>query len=241
MAKYKKYKKDFDYSYTLGIYLTIELLTYKPKQVIEVIVSTNTEDSDGVSKIKTLCDQHHIPFSVQDKMIQILSPKNNCYAIGFFHKYNEDLLPKENHLLLVNPSDAGNLGTMIRAGLGFDITNIGIISPGVDIFDPKAIRASMGSLFHIHFHYYDSFEEYQLTYDQHKLYPFMLQAKKKLSEIESTEKPFTLIFGNEATGLDQSFLNIGTSVIIPHSNKIDSLNLSVAASIAMYEMTKKNF
>ncbi len=53
--------------------------------------------------------------------------------------------------------------------------------------------------------------------------------------------PFSLIFGNEATGLPKEFLNIGESVIISHSKNIDSLNLTIAASIAIYESTKNNF
>ena len=52
---------------------------------------------------------------------------------------------------------------------------------------------------------------------------------------------FSLIFGNEATGLPHEFSKIGKSVIIPHSDRIDSLNLPIAASIAMYEATKADF
>ena len=64
-------------------------------------------------------------------------------------------------------------------------------------------------------------------------------SKKKLNETEFV-KPFSLVFGNEATGLDDSFLSVGTSVIIAHSDRIDSLNLPIAASIAMYEATKSS-
>ena len=69
------------------------------------------------------------------------------------------------------------------------------------------------------------------------MYPFLLQAKKSLHEL-SPKGVFSLIFGNEATGLPDSFLKVGTGVIIPHTNRIDSLNLPVAASIEMYETTK---
>jgi RNA methyltransferase, TrmH family len=237
MAKYKRYKKDLGYSYTLGFFLTIELLMNKPDHVIEVIISSDTNDQEGLQKVNFLCQKHQISLTVSDKQINILSPKGNCYAIGVFKLYEEEISQAQNHLVLVNPSDSGNLGTMIRTALGFNINNLAIIRPGVDIFDPKAIRASMGSLFSINFSYYDSFEDYEKQHSNH-LYPFMLQAKQKLQEVE-VQSPFALVFGNEATGLDSSFLDKGTSLIIPHSNRIDSLNLSIAASIAMYEFTKQ--
>ena len=73
-----------------------------------------------------------------------------------------------------------------------------------------------------------------------ELYPFMLDAKISLHDINPGKK-FSLIFGNEAAGLPAEFASVGTSVIIPHSADIDSLNLPIAASIAMYEATRQIF
>ena len=69
----------------------------------------------------------------------------------------------------------------------------------------------------------------------------MLQAKVNLSTITSLNGNYSLVFGNEATGLPREFLNIGTPVIINHSDKIDSLNLPIAVSITLYEFTKERF
>ena len=71
-------------------------------------------------------------------------------------------------------------------------------------------------------------------------YIHLCWTKKSLHEIRP-QGTFSLLFGNEATGLPDRFAQIGTSVIIPHSNRIDSLNLPIAASIAMYETTKQQF
>ncbi len=98
----------------------------------------------------------------------------------------------------------------------------------------------MGALFNINFSYYDSFDGYLHEFKNHNLYPFMLQSKFKINEV-NFKNPFSLIFGNEATGLSSEFSEIGQSVVIPHSNLIDSLNLPIAVSIAIYESTKNNF
>jgi TrmH family RNA methyltransferase len=52
--------------------------------------------------------------------------------------------------------------------------------------------------------------------------------------------PYSLVFGNEGAGLDQQFLHVGTSVKIAYENKIDSLNLSTAVGIALYEAYVRN-
>lgn len=237
MNKYRTYKKELDYSYTLGIFLTIELLTYKPDKVLEIIIHSKGETSQGIKKIIELCKKNRINYSVNDKLIKQLSPKENCYAIGIFSKYDENLVREDNHIVLVNPSDSGNLGTIIRTSLGFGVKNLAIIKPAVDIFDPKTVRASMGALFNIAFSHFDSFSDYDKKYKNHDLYPFMLNAQKRLYDVQP-KQPFTLIFGNEGSGLDDSFKDIGTSVIIPHHKTIDSLNLAIAVGIALYEFNK---
>ena len=69
---------------------------------------------------------------------------------------------------------------------------------------------------------------------------FDARAKSDLRNVKDIDLSHTaLIFGNEATGLDDKFLNIGESVIIKHSNSIDSLNLQTAVSIALFHFTKE--
>ena len=72
-------------------------------------------------------------------------------------------------------------------------------------------------------------------YPSRKLYPFMLDGAIPLNEAAAAaEKPFTLVFGNEASGLPPVFAQLGQSVMIPQSNEIDSLNLAVAVSVGSY-------
>lgn len=237
MNKIRTYKKDLPYSYTLGVFLTIELLINRPANVLKVLLHNKANKSAGINKIINLCKENNISYEYNDRLISILSNKDNCFAIGIFTKYEESLATTENHLVLVNPSDSGNLGTIIRTSLGFGIANLAIIKPAVDIFDPKTIRASMGALFSINFIYYNTFSSYYQEYKDHQAYPFMLEAKTNLSQVKIA-RPYALIFGNEGSGLPKSYLEIGTSLVIPHKNTIDSLNLSVAVAIALYEFTK---
>lgn len=234
----KPYKSKFDYSYTLGAFPTFELIKNQPDKVITVFVSESFTDYD---KLKALCNEKKISLNVNDKIINKLSDKGNVYVVGVFRKYNSSLSKNKPHAMFVNPSDMGNMGTILRSALAFSIKDIAIIAPGVDIYNPKVVRASMGSMFHLNIQYFESFEEYSKLYNEadRNLISFMLDANKPIT-VEESEKPklFTLIFGNEATGLPEDYKKYTKPVIIPQSAEVDSLNLTIAAGIAMYTFNK---
>ncbi len=233
----KTYKKDAEYSYTLGAFPTIELLKTRPQEVLEVYVHSTFTD---VQTIEELAKPYGIPVLRQDKIINKLSDKENCFVVGILKKYQDTLQKDKSHVVLVNPSNMGNMGTIIRTAIGFGIKNLAIISPGVDVFHPKTIRASMGALFRINCQYFKSFEEYEAAYPDHEVFCFMLNAKRQLT-VDTCPKPelFSLVFGNEATGLDDSYLQKGTSIIIPQSEEVDSLNITIAAGVGMYLFTQR--
>lgn len=236
----KKYKKDSNLSYTLGITLTIELLKFKLEFVAQVFIHSKTIKNESIYLIEELCKKNNIPIIYNDKVFNILSEKENCFVIGEFRKYTTNIDNANNHIVLVNPANSGNLGTIIRTMIGFGLCNLIIISPAVDVYDPKCIRSSMGALFHLKFDYYDNFKDYYTKYQSRNYYSFMLQANNSLSDNQGTE-PYSLVFGNEATGLGPEYLNYGKPLIIKHSPNIDSLNLPIAVSLGIYEFTKNKF
>lgn len=235
--EYKKYSKDNDYSYSFGAFPTYELLKNKNIQVDSIILHEKLEKSEDIQKIINLANSRKIKITTNGKLIEKLSGKGNIYIVGVFKKYQMNIDNTKNQILLVNPSDMGNLGTIIRVMLGFNYTNLAIIKPCIDIFDPKVIRASMGSIFNINVELFDNIEDYLKINKSHK-YPFMLKGKTYLQELSKKKTPHTLIFGNEATGLNDEYLNTGTPIKINHSSNIDSLNLSMSVGIALYEFSK---
>jgi len=237
--KVQRYKHDLDHSYALGATLTYELLKNAPQLASRVYISSATEKTDALEKLLDMCRKHSIPVETNDKAFNILSPKGNCFVIGEFRK-QETRIRKGSHVVLVNPSDAGNLGTILRTATGFGLTDIAIVRQAVDFYDPRTIRASMGAAFHVRVEYFDTIEDYIARFPENKLYAFMLTASVPIHGLEITE-PYSLVFGNEATGLPDRYADFCRSVIIPHSHDIDSLNLPIAASIAMYEFTKNRW
>ncbi|MBR0385642.1 MAG: TrmH family RNA methyltransferase [Erysipelotrichaceae bacterium] len=234
----QKYRKDGEMTYALGTELTLELLKQKPQQVEAVYVHSRQLDNEICREILQLCERHRITVIHSDKAFNILNAKENCYIMGQFRKYASPLSPDENQVVLVNPGNMGNLGSIIRTMLGFGIRDLAIIRPGVDIYDPKVIRATMRAFFLLRFSYYDSFEEYRQANPGHHIYTFMLDGQTRLQDVQPGNEKYALVFGNEATGLPQQYHEYGDSVFIEQLDTIDSLNLNNAVSIAVYEFTK---
>lgn len=226
-----------DQSYAIGVFPTLELLTHRPDSILKVLISSKSAKNSGVDKITALCRQKSLPVETSDRLIYRISAKENSYAVGVFKKYPSRVSPDQNHLVLVGIRDMGNLGTICRTMLGFNFPNLAIIKPAADIFDPKTVRASMGAVFRINFQYFDSFRDYQQKFTR-RLYPFMTTGPTPLPRV-NFQPPFALIFGSEASGLDDNFQSLGTGVSIPQTDQIDSFNLSVAVAIALYAAQKQ--
>jgi len=235
-VQFKRYKKELPYSYSFGVFPTLELLTHRPEAVLRVVAHSKGEVSSGAHKIEALCRAHHLPFEVDDRLLERLSHKGNVYVFAAFRKYETALSKSAPHLMLVNPSDNGNLGTIARTMLGFGVRDLALISPAADVFNPHVVRASMGATFGVNFRYFELVEAYQRAFS-HTLYPFMLNAEHTLGEV-TFEPPYTLVFGPEGPGLPASYRALGPSVRIPQGAHIESLNLAVAVGITLYEAAK---
>ena len=238
--KITSYKKENDITYSLGATVTMEYLNVRPDLVEGVIIHPRFDSYDTLSKINDICSSRGITVEVSEKPFNILSKKGNCFVIGVIRKQREEI-GQGCHVVLVNPSDAGNMGTIIRTCAGFGITDIAVVPPAVDMYDPKTVRASMGARARVRMELFESFEEYEKRFPANHIYPFMLDGAKPLNEVARTaEPPFSLVFGNEQTGLPPRFSQLGQSVLIPQSDEIDSLNLAVAVSIGTYTFMNIN-
>jgi len=94
----KPYKKHFDYSYTLGAFPTYEMLLSKPEKVRKVIIHSTYTDQE---KLMKLCAHRKIPYEINDKLLNKISDKENCFVAGVFDKYSETLRSDKAHIVLV--------------------------------------------------------------------------------------------------------------------------------------------
>lgn len=239
MPKLEAYSKRLDYSYALGVFPALNLLEARPEAVARLLLHPNGLENEGVALLREKCAALGVREEFAERVLKRESQKDNCFAALVFRKYEATLSPERPHVVLCQITDGGNLGTALRACLGFGIRDVAIIRPAVDAFDPHVLRASMGAFYRMNVRTFDTFEDYRALYPEHSLFPFMLDGAKPLDEV-AAKRPerYALVFGNEQTGLPARFAGLGQSVVIPQTNEIDSLNLAVAVSIGTYAFTR---
>ena len=239
MPALQSYRRELPYAYAPGLFPTLEALTKRPECVRRLLISSKVKHTASAVKMMQIAEERHIRVEEADRMLGRISAKENCFAAAVFEKFTSALDNERDHLVLHRIADFGNLGTILRTALGFGYTDIAIINPAADVYEPKAVRASMGALFSLRVREYGQFEDYRKEYPGHAAYPFMLDGAVGLDEAaRSAARPCCLIFGNEGSGLPHEFAALGTPVRIPSSDAIDSLNLAVAAAIGMYQFRR---
>lgn len=235
MPSLENYTRESEYSYAPGFFPSMEALKKCPEIVRRILLHSRLEPSTSVDELLKLCVRYSVRTELADKALARISGKENCFIAAVFDKVQGKLKQEHNHLVLNCPGDKGNLGTILRTALGFGFYDIAIIRPAADHFDPHVVRASMGAQFSLRIQTYDCFETYLSAFPGHTLYPFMLTGSLPVQQAANQQKrPFSLIMGNEGSGLPESFAAFGQAVRIPHNREIDSLNLAIAAAIGMY-------
>ncbi len=235
MPKLEQYERELPYSYALGIFPAMECLRAAPERCRRLLVHSQARGSEGAAKLIAACEAADVRVEEADRALARIARKENCFAAMVFQKQEGALDPGAPHIVLHNPSDAGNVGTILRTGLGLGVRQVAIIRPAVDVYEPHAVRASMGALFRANVAHFEDFAAYRAAFPNHALYPFMLTGARPLPEVAAQARaPYALIFGNEATGLPERFAALGDPVRIPQSAQVDSLNVAVAAAIGMY-------
>lgn len=137
--------------------------------------------------------------------------------------------------------DPGNLGTLIRTAHGAGAHGVFLSKGCVDIYNPKTIRATMGSIFHIPI-FIDLEMEWLLpklmAWDTN-LYAAALEESKMLYDYDYTKKT-AIIIGNEGNGISLTTKEIVQNFIkIPMPGNAESLNASIAAGICMFEVVRQ--
>lgn len=143
-------------------------------------------------------------------------------------------------LCLEDIQDPGNLGTMIRTAEGAGMSGIVLSKGCVDLFNPKVVRSTMGSLFRVPFYSCDDLAE-EMSYLQSLNFHFYaahLQAKRSFQE-ETYEGRMGILIGNEANGLSPKATEQADSLVkIPMAGELESLNAAISAALLMYEVRR---
>lgn len=227
--KEKKYRDQTNTLMIEGEHLVYEAIK---KELVKEIIVLEGENfySDSVK----------ITYVSKEVMKKLSSMDSYPNVIGICTKKEEEQI-KGNALILDDLQDPGNLGTMIRSAVAFNIDTIVVSPRTVDLYNPKVIRSTQGMLFHINIIVKDLEEIIkELKQNNYKIYGTKVDNGKNVKEINIKDK-YALVIGNEGNGMSEKVSNLCDEYLyIKMNTRVESLNAGVAASILMYEMENKN-
>lgn len=201
--------------------------------------STEALKEDAGKKLKN-CKYEVVSTEVFEKMSDTQTPQGILCVLRQAHYTLEHMMQTGKaplFLVLENLQDPGNLGTIMRTGEGAGISGVIMSKETVDLYNPKTIRATMGSIYRVPFLYTDNLHDTirQMQKCGVNVYAAHLKGTKNYDAFDY-RKPTAFLIGNEGNGLtDETAALADTYIRIPMEGQLESLNAAVASAILMYE------
>lgn len=182
------------------------------------------------------CNEKYL---VPEKLIEHMSDVKTPQGVIFVVRQDENAALDEGAILaLDNVRDSGNMGTIIRTAEGLGITNIVLLGDCVDVYNPKTVRATMGSIFRIK-PVRMEFDDLRKWADENNMKIYATALSDKATDIREVELSNAVaVIGNEARGVCEEVLNGSDGHIIIPIKSAQSFNASIAAAIVLWEMAR---
>ena len=185
------------------------------------------------------CTYEFVSEDVLNKISDTQTPQGILCVVKQYHYNIEELLKKENPLLVLleDLQDPGNLGTIIRTGEGAGIDGVIMTRDTVDIYNPKTIRATMGSVYRVPFLYTDDLGQVVEELKKRRIHTYAAHLQgKEYYDVQEFKEGCAFLIGNEGNGLKKETADLAERYIkIPMQGQLESLNAAVATAILMYE------
>ena len=223
--KDKKYRDESNLFLIEGDHLVKE--AYKAGYLVKLILTEDIYDFDVEKLIVT------------DKVINSISDLNNVKVIGVCKKITKELDLNKNIVILDGVQDPGNLGTIIRSCVAFNIDNLVLSNESVDLYNSKVIRSTQGMLFNINIIRDDLKDTIKLLKDNnYTIYGTNVINGIDVKDVKTNEK-YAIILGNEGNGISEEVnALVDKNIYIKMNEKCESLNVAVSGSIILYELSK---
>ncbi len=243
--KEKKHRDTKGMFFIEGIRFVEEAL--KEKAVIsKILVSDHLSSVQGGNEVLEKVQMHKVPlYFLPYKLFKEVSDTENPQGIlAVMHSRNyllKDVISGRNFFVMLDSvQDPGNLGTIIRTADAAGVTAV-ILSKGcVDVYNPKVLRSTMGSVFHVPICYNMDITEAIIEMKSYgiRLCASHLEGSTSYYDLKYKDN-IALIIGNEANGISESVKEAADLLVkIPMPGRAESLNASVAASLLIYEVLR---
>lgn len=242
----RKYREESRLYFIEGIRFVEEALSEKA-EIERILISERLPYNKGgeeiIAKVRSAGFNY---YSLSEKLFKEISDTESPQGIMAVLKARNWNLPdiiedRNNILVLESLQDPGNMGTIIRTADAAGITGV-ILSKGcVDIYNPKVLRSTMGSVFRVPIYISNDLHETIQTMKSKGIKVYAAHLKGNINYFEANFKVNTaIVIGNEANGISDDVAEVSDMLVkIPMIGRAESLNASVAASLLMYESVRQ--
>ncbi|WP_378955863.1 TrmH family RNA methyltransferase [Pelosinus sp. sgz500959] len=246
--KQKKYRDELGLFVVEGVRLVEEAV--QSDWLIETCIYTEeTLEQERVQRIiadlqSKNCRMIQVASSIYEKVTDTKEPQGIMAIVKKNVHSLEDRLEakvKEFFIVLDEVQDPGNVGTMIRTAAAAGCTGVILTKGCADVFASKAVRGSMGSIFHVPIIEGLTRSEVISYLKEHdiEILATSLESSKVYFEIDFKQS-LAIVFGNEGNGVSQEFIEKAQErLYIPLANHVESLNVAASAAVILYEVVRQ--
>ena len=207
---------------------------------IEKLILKEGSEKAVITGKQNIKEIWHVGDKVMKKLSALKTPTTHLLYVKISHPKNI-LKSSQTVFILDNIQDPGNAGSVFRCAAAFGIHAIALSGNSVKPNNSKLIRAAQQCLLDVPFFQFKTLDRCidALPPEMGVYMTSPHDSEGKSTPIEKLSPPLALVFGNEGSGLKGSIFNSYPQVTIPHSKKIDSLNVGISACILMYLLDQK--
>ena len=222
-----------------------EALAYRPEAIVELFATPSALERHVDLRAAAAAAGIEVAYSTEavlDAMADTVTPQGVVAVARQFPTSVRDVFAAGPRLVAIceEVRDPGNLGTIIRAADAAGADAVVLTGRTVDPYNPKVVRSTTGSLFHLPFSVGGDLND--VVSRAHDAGLQVLAADVKGDDLLAAraegvlERPTAWLFGNEARGLDDDMLDLADRALkLPIYGRAESLNLATAASVCLYE------
>lgn len=223
----RKYRDQYGEYIVEGLHLILE--AFRAGVLEELILEEGMD-------VPVSCPYTYFSSEVMSKISMMDTPST---IMGLCRKAKDEDVVGNRILILDGIQDPGNLGTIIRSAVAFDVDTIVLSERTVDLYNPKVLRATQGMFFHVRVVSKLALEVISMlqNLDIPVYGTSVVNGVDVRSLDESEKKNFALVVGNEGNGVRDEILSVCNKNLYIEMNKnVESLNVAIAASILLYEL-----
>ena len=226
-----------------GTRIVDEALSAAPEQILFIVISKTYEETHDLKALEYLknYDCSIVPDSLFRELSDTETPQGILAVMKISGIKANDFSFKEYYVLILdNVRDPGNIGTILRTAEAMGFDSIFLTKGCADIYSPKVLRSTMGSVFRIKLYANCDIADINLLKkNNYSIISTSLDESSVILDAVDTQKKLAVVIGSEADGVSKELLSISDiQVKIPMKGKTESLNAAVAAAIVMYYFSK---